>query len=160
MPTAYLLIGGNMGDREKYMEQAKEGLEELGNIQRSSRIYETAAWGVEDQPSFLNQAICLNTNFSPHNLLEETQRLERRLDRVREKVWHERTMDIDIIYYDDDVIDTKLLQVPHPRMQDRNFVLVPLAEIAPNLPHPILGKTTETLLHQCPDELQTKVWTR
>lgn len=160
MATTYLLLGGNLGDRLANLEQAQKELLGFGEVLLASNIYETAAWGVEDQPDFLNQAIKLETNFSPHNLLDGLQAIEKRLGRERIAKWYARTMDIDLLIYEEDVIDTVRLQVPHPLMLRRRFVLMPFAEIAPNLNHPVLNKPIEALLSACEDPLEVKLYKR
>jgi 2-amino-4-hydroxy-6-hydroxymethyldihydropteridine diphosphokinase len=158
MPTAYILMGGNLGPREQLLRQAQEGLEALGRVAGASDIYETAAWGVEGQPPYLNQALRLETPLSPHNLLDGLQAVERQLGRARGERWQARTMDLDLLFYDADVIETGRLSVPHPRLHLRRFVLLPLAQLAPNLLHPVLGLPVEALLHQCPDALPVQFY--
>ena len=158
MAVAYLLLGGNLGDRHSNLEKAREDLADFGDITIASNIYETAAWGEEDQPDFLNQAVRIETNFSPHNLLDGLQAIEKRLGRERLHKWYARTMDIDVLIYDEDIINTERLQVPHPLMIERKFVLVPLAEIAPNLIHPIHQQPIEALLAKCKDSLDVRLF--
>ncbi len=154
MSKAYLLLGSNLGNREENLQTAIRELETLvGCITKYSSIYETAAWGVEDQPSFLNQVIEVDTALSPEQVLENALAIEAVLGRKRWHKWHARTMDIDILYYDNLVIRTANLIVPHKEIQNRMFTLVPLAEIAPDFIHPKIGKSNLELLENCDDEL-------
>jgi len=153
---AYLLLGGNLGDRNKNLELAIQLLnEEAGKVVSVSSIYETAAWGKEDQPDFLNQAIALTTNLSALQLLDKALEIEQKLGRIRKEKWGERLIDIDLILFGDEVINMEgKLQIPHPHMQNRRFVMQPLAEIAPDIIHPILGKTISELAENISDNLE------
>jgi 2-amino-4-hydroxy-6-hydroxymethyldihydropteridine diphosphokinase len=157
MNTAYLLIGGNLGDRAAYLEQAVKEIEALcGSITRISSIYETAAWGNTKQPPFYNQAIQLTTPLPPETLLEQLLAIEIEMGRVRTQKYGPRTIDLDILMIDDNVIDTLALTIPHPELHNRRFALLPLAEIAPSLFHPILDKSVSELLVNCPDTLDVQ----
>jgi 2-amino-4-hydroxy-6-hydroxymethyldihydropteridine diphosphokinase len=157
MNTAYLLIGGNLGDRAAYLEQAVKEIEALcGSITRISSIYETAAWGNTKQPAFYNQAIQLTTPLPPETLLEQLLAIEIEMGRVRTQKYGPRTIDLDILMIDDNVIDTLALTIPHPELHNRRFALLPLAEIAPSLFHPILDKSVSELLVNCPDTLDVQ----
>jgi 2-amino-4-hydroxy-6-hydroxymethyldihydropteridine diphosphokinase len=157
MNTAYLLIGGNLGDRAAYLEQAVKEIEALcGSITRISSIYETAAWGNTKQPAFYNQAIQLTTPLPPETLLEQLLAIEIEMGRVRTQKYGPRTIDLDILMIDDNVIDTQALTIPHPELHNRRFALLPLAEIAPSLFHPILDKSVSELLVNCPDTLDVQ----
>jgi 2-amino-4-hydroxy-6-hydroxymethyldihydropteridine diphosphokinase len=157
MNTAYLLIGGNLGDRAAYLEQAIKQIEALcGRITHTSSIYETAAWGNTNQPAFYNQAIQLNTSLPPETLLAQLLAIEIEMGRVRTQKYGPRTIDLDILMIDDKVIDTQALTIPHPQLHNRRFALLPLAEIAPSLHHPILDKTVSELLVNCPDTLDVQ----
>ena len=157
MPKTYLLLGGNLGDRLSYLAQAREGLgKQVGSILRSSRLYETAAWGNTDQPAFLNQVLEVQTELQPVQLLQKINNLEQELGRVRLEHWGARVIDIDILFYEDMVLQSQRLTIPHPQLHLRRFTLLPLAELAPNLQHPVLGKTVTELLAVCPDELEVR----
>lgn len=157
---AYLLLGGNLGDRAENLARAISLIEEsVGEILSQSAIYETEAWGSDvPQPAHLNQAILVATDLKPQALLEELQRIENQLGRTRQVVWGNRTMDIDILLLDNIILKTSTLTIPHPRIQDRKFVLVPLAEIAADIVHPIFHENITTLLIACSDELEVKKW--
>ena len=153
--NAYLLLGSNLGNREKYIADAVNLLHKnVGEILKVSSIYETAAWGKTDQPGFLNIALELSTVLNPLQLLETVLKIEADLGRVRYEKWGERLIDIDIILYGDMVInEVGKLQIPHPEMQYRKFVLLPLAEIAPAVIHPVLKKPISELLVNLDDNL-------
>jgi 2-amino-4-hydroxy-6-hydroxymethyldihydropteridine diphosphokinase len=153
MPTAYLLLGSNLGDRAAILAEAIRQLATAGTVAAVSSLYETAAWGLEDQPTFLNQAVQLLTTLSPAELLAACLATEQRAGRERLVRWGARTLDVDILLYDAAIIDTPTLQLPHPRLPERRFALVPLAELAPHLLHPGLHRTITQLLATCPDTL-------
>ncbi|MGZ8542252.1 MAG: 2-amino-4-hydroxy-6-hydroxymethyldihydropteridine diphosphokinase [Chitinophagaceae bacterium] len=157
MNKAYLLTGGNMGDRQKNLETAYERIEqECGNIVSASSIYETAAWGKKDQPPFLNQVLEIKTELTPRKLLKKILGIEKQVGRVRKEKYGPRILDIDILLFNDEIHNYNALKIPHPEMQNRRFVLVPLAEIAQRIIHPIFKKTIAELLAVCPDELAVK----
>ena len=151
MHKAVLLIGGNLGNREQLIERAHSLLSALGEITCQSSLYETQAWGGASEGNFLNQALILRTPLSALALLEATQEIEQQLGRTREVHWGNRTMDIDIMYVDELVYQDERLSLPHPRIAERNFVLVPLTEILPDFVHPVLQVSHRTLLHQSAD---------
>ena len=146
----YLGLGSNVGDREEYIEQAIFLLEKNPAIQVSKRSanYETEPEGGVDQPPFINAAVSIITKLPPEKLLEVCQEIETALGRDREMEWGPRTMDIDILLYEDQIISEDKLQIPHPLMHERMFVLKPLKEIAPNAIHPVLEKSIEDLYEE------------
>lgn len=148
--TAYLGLGSNVGDREEYIEQAVFLLEKNPNIQVSKRSsnYETEAEGGGDQPPFMNAAVEIRTKLTPHKLMEVCQEIETALGREREVEWGPRTIDIDILLFENEIISDDKLQVPHPLMHERMFVLKPLKEIAPHAAHPVLEKSIEALFDE------------
>ncbi|GAA4199142.1 2-amino-4-hydroxy-6-hydroxymethyldihydropteridine diphosphokinase [Pedobacter jeongneungensis] len=156
--TAYLLLGGNLGDREGNLKRAIALLEEkTGKVISVSSLYETAAWGKTDQPAFLNQAIALKTGLSALQVLDHALNIEQELGRVRKDKWGERLIDIDLILFGDEIINiSNKLQVPHPHMQYRKFVMEPLAEIAPDVLHPVLGETILAISRNIEDPLEVK----
>lgn len=157
MHTAYLLIGGNMGNRAVYLQQAIENIGKYcGDIVLQSSVYETAAWGVTDQPSFYNQALALHTNFEPEALMKQLLAIEETMGRKRVQKMGPRIIDLDILLIDDLVVSTGLLTLPHPALPFRRFALLPLAEIAPALVHPVLQKTIPQLLSACTDNLDVQ----
>ena len=151
----YLLLGSNLGDRRGIIEEAIVRInKQLGVLVSKSSYYETAAWGNEDQPSFLNLAVGVNTSKTAHEVLKTILGIEEDLGRVRKDKWGARVIDIDIILFGNEVIDDGTrLQVPHPRMQDRRFVLVPLAEIAGGVYHPVLQQNIMSILSSLKDDL-------
>lgn len=155
MTGIYLLLGTNLGKKAHNIQVAKEFLTAKTIIVRKeSKIYETAAWGIEDQPSFLNQVIEVDAPYTPQKLLEICASIEKEMGRERFEKWGERLIDIDILYFGDMIIEEDNLNVPHPQIPNRRFTLVPLSEIAPEFKNPILGKLNSELLDACKDELQ------
>lgn len=154
MPKLYLLLGGNLGDRPLYLAQARERIAaQVGPIVQSSSLYETAAWGKTDQPAFLNQVLEVQTELSPELVLQGINGIEQELGRIRHEHWGARVIDIDILFYDQLVLQTQRLTIPHPQLHLRRFTLLPLSEIAPQLQHPVLHQQVTQLLQACPDEL-------
>lgn len=159
MSSIYLLLGGNQGNRAEILANARQLLAvQLGTIIAVSPIYQTAAWGKTDQPDFLNQAVQLDTNFSPIEALTIINHIEYSLGRQRTEHWGQRTIDIDILLYDQEVIHSARLVIPHPELPKRRFALIPLADIASGLLHPVLGKNIGELLLNCPDQLEVILW--
>jgi len=157
MSEAYLLIGGNMGDRRSNLKKAMLSIElSCGKLIKSSAIYETAAWGKNDQPDFLNQVLLIETTLTPQHLMKSILKIELSLGRVRQEKNGARTIDIDILYFDDLIIVEPGLNIPHPRINCRKFVLEPLSEIASTFTDPISKKTVNSLLQECTDTLSVK----
>lgn len=153
----YLLLGTNLGNRTVLLSRALEEItREIGPISQASSIYETAAWGNQNQPNYLNEVVRIATSLQPHRLLEITNAIERKLGRERVVKWEARPIDIDILLYGDQIIDMPNLQVPHPHLPNRRFALVPLQEIAPAVIHPVTNKTITELLGDTPDRLSVQ----
>jgi 2-amino-4-hydroxy-6-hydroxymethyldihydropteridine diphosphokinase len=153
LQTVYLLLGSNLGNREQILIKAIQMIDErIGAIISQSRNYETKPWGKTDQPDFVNVVIGITTSLMPIQVLEQTQAIEEQLGRVRIEKWGARLIDIDIIFYGQEIIDIPhRLYIPHPLVQERTFALEPLAEIAPDFVHPIFGKTISELLRAIQD---------
>ena len=144
--TAYVALGSNLGDKEANLRKALELLEERGvEVVKTSSFICTEPYGVTDQPQFLNGVCEVRTSLVPLALLHTLLEIEQEMGRVRLRHWGERNIDLDLLLYEDVVLDTEELKLPHPDMQNRDFVLLPLAEIAPELVHPILQKSIEEL---------------
>lgn len=158
MNQTYILLGSNEGDKLLHLRRALEAIKNLGQLQKVSSIYQTAAWGLEEQDSFLNQVIELHTLLSPESLLTSLLDIEEKMGRKRRAKWASRLIDIDILYIGQGVIQTERLQVPHPYLHLRRFTLVPLCEIAKDFRHPIYLKTNWELLEECPDTLAVEVF--
>ena len=157
MRTAFLLIGGNLGNRKENLSKAVSLInEQCGSITESSSIYETEAWGITDQPSFLNQALKISTSLNARQLIRKVLKIEEEMGRVRKEKLGPRIIDIDILLFESEIHDLRFLKIPHPEMQNRRFVLVPLAEINSHLQHPVLKKSIAELLEECPDNLEVK----
>lgn len=159
MNVTYLCLGGNIGDRETALKHALLKIEEqIGKITSQSRIYETEAWGVENQQAYLNQCIEVKTNLTASSLIESLLLIEKELGRMRtiSATYEPRTIDIDILFYNHEIINEPKLIVPHPRLHLRKFVLTPLNEIATNYLHPLLNKTIFNLLSECSDSSDVK----
>ncbi|WP_310589045.1 2-amino-4-hydroxy-6-hydroxymethyldihydropteridine diphosphokinase [Fibrella forsythiae] len=149
----YLLLGANLGDKAQTVALARRYVaEQIGSIVLESGLYETAAWGITDQPSYLNQVLLVVTYLTPTSVLTHTLAIEERLGRVRAEKWGARVIDIDLLFYDGLILNTPTLTLPHPLLHKRRFTLVPLTEIAPGFVHPVLKQTIQTLLDDCSDE--------
>ena len=148
----YLLLGANLNDRAQALRRATDLIaERVGEVVQQSGLYETAPWGIPDQPAFLNQVLAVDTTQQPEAVLAKTQEIEQELGRVRHEKWGARVIDIDILYHNQLILATETLIIPHPHLHQRRFTLVPLAEIAPDFVHPVLMKTTVKLLAECAD---------
>lgn len=157
MNVVYILLGGNEGDPKKKLAAAKKEItKNIGNIIRLSSLYKTAAWGITDQPDFLNQVIIINTKYTAEETLFKCLAIEEKMGRIRTIKNAPRIIDIDLLFCNKEIINTKALTIPHPQMQNRRFVLIPLNELSPNLKHPVLHKTIHQLLTICPDNLEVQ----
>ncbi|MGI4738833.1 MAG: 2-amino-4-hydroxy-6-hydroxymethyldihydropteridine diphosphokinase [Janthinobacterium lividum] len=151
---AYVLLGSNLGDRTARLAQARADLAATaGRLVAASALYETAAWGLEDQPAFLNQVLIIETALDGPTLLAACLAAEQQQGRERLVHWGARTLDVDILLFGQAIIATPSLTVPHPALPGRRFALVPLAELAPQLRHPQLHRSIAELLAACPDKL-------
>ncbi len=152
--SIYLLLGSNQGDRLGNVQEARRLINgRIGRLVRSSSVYLTAAWGDIEQPNFYNQVVEVSTEMLPMELLKTINEIEELLGRQREQKWGPRLIDIDILYYNDLQLETEVLTIPHPQIQNRKFTLEPLNEIAPDFIHPTLQQTQAELLKNCPDKL-------
>lgn len=150
---AYVALGSNLGDKEANLQKAVQLLAEHGvEVVKTSSFLCTEPYGVTDQPQFLNAVCCVRTDLEPEELLHLLLSIEQEMGRVRLRHWGERNIDLDLLLYENQILTTDDLKLPHPDMQNRDFVLLPLAEIAPALVHPVLGKTIACLA----EELQAR----
>ena len=157
MNRTYLLIGGNVGDRHQNLEKARQLVEsQAGKVLQQSAIYETEAWGKQDQPAFLNQVLHVETALEPLPLLKTILQAELDMGRKRAEKYGPRTIDIDILLFNDLTHESGELTIPHPQMHLRRFALMPLAEIAASEIHPVFKKSIDELLLECPDKLGVK----
>lgn len=158
MKVAFLLIGGNLGDKEKNLQIVSNEIElHIGTIIKKSSVYETEAWGTDElQPNYLNQIVVIKTALLPLQLLEKALKIELFLGRIRTTKNAPRTMDIDILFYENEIISLPQLIIPHPKIIERNFVMTPLNEIAPLFFHPIYKKTIQELYNRCTDDKWVK----
>ncbi|MFK3939506.1 2-amino-4-hydroxy-6-hydroxymethyldihydropteridine diphosphokinase [Alkalihalobacillus sp. NPDC078783] len=160
MANVYLSLGSNMESRIGYLEKAisKLRLMKDSEVTAISSIYETDPVGYVDQPSFLNLVVCLSTTLPPFELLAETQQIENELGRKREIRWGPRTIDLDILLYDQENMKMESLTLPHPRMWERSFVIIPLLELAPDLSFNVQGVTLKEVYNQLHDKEGVRMW--
>lgn len=151
----FLLLGTNQGDRKKNLKVARNAIEvSVGPIVKASSIYRTAAWGKTDQPDFLNQALEVETDSPAVEVLDEILSIEKTMGRRREEKWGERIMDIDILLYESQILESSQLVIPHPELPNRRFALEPLTEIAGDVTHPVLKLKIREMLEKCLDPLE------
>ena len=153
-----ILLGSNLGDRLVNLKQAIDSIASFSSILQQSNIYQTAAWGNTDQADFLNQAIEIQTQQTAENLMHALLAIESQMGRVRLQKWEPRIIDLDIIFYESAIHTTDFIQIPHPEMQNRAFVLKPLLDIIPHFEHPILKQTISQLWEKCPDQLEVSLF--
>ena len=157
MNKAYLLLGSNLGNSKQQLSKAVSLIEkEIGQSARQSGLYVTAAWGNTNQPDFLNQVIIVETELTANDTMQAILSIEKKMGRLRTVKNAPRIIDIDILLFNKEIIESTALGIPHPQLQNRRFVLIPLNELSPNLIHPILKKTIHQLLRVCPDNLAVK----
>jgi len=157
MINVYLLLGSNLGNRELFLEQAAVHINaEAGEVVQRSGVYETQSWGKTDEPDYLNQVLLINTTLGAKDLLNKLLNIELLLGRERQQKWGSRTVDIDILFYNNEIINEPGLTIPHPELHKRRFTLEPLDEIAPGLMHPVLKRTVKTLKSELQDKLEVK----
>ncbi|MFN4181895.1 MAG: 2-amino-4-hydroxy-6-hydroxymethyldihydropteridine diphosphokinase [bacterium] len=138
-------LGSNLGDRKAHLVQAVQHLQKYARILRRSSIYLTSPWGYSAQPDFLNAVVEIETTYEPQELLHILKHIEKEMGRKPAGKWHPRAIDLDILLYEDRIVQTKELTIPHPLLSDRLFALVPLSELIPEKVHPLSGKTIEQL---------------
>ena len=149
---SYLSIGSNIGDRLQNLSRSQIEIEKVvGKIHKSSKIYETEPWGYKKQKSFLNKVVYVETLLNAESLLLACKKIEKNMGRLKNKKWRERNIDIDILYFNNDSINKKDLQIPHKHLHERRFILKPLNDINPNYINPVLRKTNSKLLNECTD---------
>jgi len=161
MVKLYLLLGSNVGNRQKNLLTALKHIDErIGKVGKKSKIYQTEPWGERDQEDFLNQALELETKLKPKKVLEKIAEIESLMEREETYKWGPREIDIDILFYGEEMVSEMDLTIPHPFLHERRFTLIPLSEIAPDLYHPIMGATILDLLLECEDTLDVQEFKR
>jgi 2-amino-4-hydroxy-6-hydroxymethyldihydropteridine diphosphokinase len=154
MNKIFLITGGNIGNRKKNLETAATLIEKrIGKIIKRSNIYETEAWGITNQPSFYNQVLLIESKLPAGKILDTILNIESEMGRIRTVKNAARIIDIDILFFNDSIINEENLTIPHPEISNRKFVLIPLNEIAPQMLHPVSQKTLQQLLAECKDPL-------
>lgn len=160
MKTVYLGLGTNLGERISYIENAIRSIKEIRNteFEKASRVYETEPWGVTSENSYLNCAVKIRTGLKAEELLTEIKQLEKKLGRTENIRWSDREIDIDILFYGNEIIRNETVIIPHSFIEKRKFVLVPLKEIAPDFIHPELNKSVSDLLKDTKDKLNVTLY--
>jgi len=157
MNNVFLLLGSNLGERQLLLQTAINKIaERIGNVEQTSAVYETQSWGRTDEPDYLNQVVLVKTELPANNVLTEILGIETDLGRKRYEKWGSRLIDIDILFYNQDIINQDKLQVPHPELHKRRFTLEPLSELAADMIHPVLNKTVSDLRKELADDLIVK----
>ena len=157
MNKTYLLLGSNIGNsKQQILTAIKNIMKQIGNVTRQSCLYATTAWGDTSQPDFLNQVIMVSTKLTALQTIVVILNIESDMGRVRTTKNAPRIIDIDILFFNKEIIDEKKLTVPHPQIENRSFVLIPLNELSPNFKHPVAHKTIYWLLQHCADTLDVK----
>ncbi len=156
MSETYLALGSNLGDRKQYLVNAVNYLKSIGVLLLNAGLYETGAYGFTEQPAFLNSALLLDTHLNPLDLLNQLKNIENMTGRKQRHRWGPREIDLDIIFYENQVIQTRELTIPHPDFQNRRFVLQPLMDIAPNFISPAQNKTVSQLFKDCRDSTRVQ----
>ena len=160
MNKVFLITGGNIGDRKKNLEVAAALVEKrIGKIIRSSKIYETDAWGITNQSSFYNQVLIVESNFSANKVMQKILKIEKEMGRIRTIKNAARIIDIDILFFNNETVNKQNLIIPHPEISNRRFVLVALNELVPEMIHPVLKKSIADLLSTCKDPLKVAPFT-
>ncbi|RYU89910.1 2-amino-4-hydroxy-6-hydroxymethyldihydropteridine diphosphokinase [Mucilaginibacter terrigena] len=157
MINVFLLLGSNLGDRKAFLNKAIERIEQdIAPVVKTSAVYETQSWGKTDLPDYLNQVVILQTGLPAQQVLQKILQIETEMGRMREEKWGSRTIDIDILFYGDEVINDPNLTVPHPELHNRRFTLEPLGMLAPDFIHPVLNKSVLELKNNLKDNLIVK----
>jgi 2-amino-4-hydroxy-6-hydroxymethyldihydropteridine diphosphokinase len=155
--TVFLVLGSNLGNRQKNLDQA---IEEIGNtcgiVARCSSVYETEPWGVIHQPDYYNQVVEIFTSLDAETLMKTLLEIEKKLGRIRTEKYNARTIDIDILFFNHEIIENEIVIIPHQRLHERRFVLEPICELAPDFIHPVLKKNMAELLQTCSDKMTSK----
>jgi 2-amino-4-hydroxy-6-hydroxymethyldihydropteridine diphosphokinase len=160
MNTAILLTGSNISPRRDYLKKASEAIAlKIGQIFSTSSIYESEAWGFDADTTFMNQVVCVKTTLDAGRILEQIHAIEYNLGRKRnaDGTYSSRTIDVDILFFNDEIIKNESLEIPHPRLHERMFTLKPLQEVAAGLIHPVLKKPVEKLLQECTDPIRAEI---
>jgi len=154
----FLSLGGNLGNTQEIFEQSYQAIEnKVGKILQKSSLYRTAAWGFKEQADFINQVILLESALHPHEILTEIQSIEKQFGRERLVTWGPRTLDLDMLFIEDLIVHNEKLQIPHPQIQNRKFILIPMHEIAESFEHPVLKKTIAELVLETTDVSSVKI---